>query len=82
MASTKYYFVGGPREDHIEEFFKLLKEKGGPPENWTVYPHANGDGKALHIIDGATREEVLEHLSSFMDIYEMSELIEVINRNL
>jgi len=78
MASKKYYFIGGPKEEHMAEFFRLLTEKGGPPENWAVYPHANGDGKALHIIEGASVEDVLEHMSSFRDMYEMSDIIELI----
>ncbi len=77
MASKRFYFVGGPKEEFVEEFFRRLEANGGPPEGWTIYPHKSGDGKALHIVEGASRDDILEHISIFGDIYEMSDIVEV-----
>jgi hypothetical protein len=38
-----YYFVGGPAHGHEDSFFRRLA------------PHANGDGRALHVVEVAPR---------------------------
>ncbi|MFZ5644893.1 MAG: hypothetical protein ACOY46_15010 [Bacillota bacterium] len=74
----KYYFVGGPKKGFVEEFFQRLDRIGGSPSGWSIYPHVESDGKALHIVNAKSRDEVLEHLEQFNDIYDRSEIIEII----
>lgn len=73
----RYYFVGGPKPDHVDEFFQRLQQLGGSPNGWQVFPHASGDGKALHLITAKTEKEILEHLQHFNDIYEHTDIIEI-----
>lgn len=74
----KFYFVGGPKEGFTEEFFQRLGEIGGPPPGWQIYPHASHDGKALHIVEAETTNEILDHLQNFNDIYDRGEIIEIV----
>ncbi len=73
-----FYFVGGPTAGHAEEFFRRLDELGGPPPGWQLYPHADGDGRALHIVRAANEEAITAHLAHFSDIYEATPPTEVI----
>jgi hypothetical protein len=50
------------------------------PSGWRVYPHAGEDGKALHICDVESPDEILAHLQHFQGIYERGELVEVVER--
>lgn len=72
-----FYFVGGPKPGHAEEFFQRLAQIGGSPVGWQIYPHAADDGKALHIINSDSFQSIFDHLHHFDDIYEHSEIIEV-----
>ena len=74
----KFYFVGGPNIGQSEEFFRRLEQIGGTPPGWRIYPHAVSDGKALHIVEAEFQEEILNHLQHFHDIYEWSEIVELI----
>jgi hypothetical protein len=74
----KFYFVGGPKAAKSEEFFRRLDEVGGTPAGWRIYPHAFNDGKALHIVDVASQDEILHHLGHFHDIYEWSDILEIL----
>lgn len=76
----KYYFVGGPRKGQETEFFQRLAKLGGPPAGWTILPHACKDGKALHIVETFDMEDILNHLEHFTDIYESSEIVEVVEK--
>lgn len=67
-------------EGFAEEFFRRLGALGGPPPGWRIYPHAGSDGKALHIIEAESREEIIEHLNNFAGIYDRGEIIEIIDR--
>ena len=73
----KFYFVGGPKVGKSEEFFRRLREIGGTPPSWRVYPHVGNGGKALHIADVESQEEILNHLHHFDGIYEWSEIVEI-----
>ncbi len=75
----KFYFVGGPKPGKSEEFFRRLREMGGTPASWRIYPHANNDGKALHIAEVESPNEILDHLRHFDGIYEYGEIIEIID---
>jgi hypothetical protein len=75
-----YYFVGGPVDGKSEEFFRRLAEIGGSPSGWRIYPHAADDGKALHIAEVKTREEILVHLRHFEDIYEHTPITAIVER--
>lgn len=77
----KFYFVGGPKEGLTEKFFRRLGDIGGPPSGWHIYPHANNDGKALHIVEAETISKILEHLQHFEGIYDRGEIIEIISKN-
>jgi hypothetical protein len=76
----KFYFVGGPKTGQSEEFFRRLNQIGGTPFGWRLYPHADGDGQALHIVDAESQDDILNHLQHFNDIYEWSEIVEIIDR--
>jgi hypothetical protein len=76
----KFYFVGGPKTGQAEAFFRRLHQIGGTPSGWRIYPHAVNDGKALHIVDVESQDEILNHLQHFHDIYEWSEIVEIIER--
>ena len=72
-----YYFVGGPLPGRMEEFRRRLGAAGGPPTGWLVYPHASGDGQALHVVDAESSEAILEHLAHFSGIYAHGAIVEV-----
>lgn len=74
----KFYFVGGPKTGKFEEFFRRLDAIGGVPASWRIYPHADKNGKALHIAEVESEDEILNHLHHFDDIYEHSEIVEII----
>ncbi|MDA8213433.1 MAG: hypothetical protein M0021_16395 [Clostridia bacterium] len=76
----KYYFVGGPKKGHEKEFFQRLAKLGGSPAGWTIFPHAGKDGKALHIVETSEMADILNHLGHFTDIYERSEIVEVVEK--
>jgi hypothetical protein len=57
-----YYFAGGPQRGQRMTFFRPLAEIGGSPPDRSVYPHANGDGQALHVVDAETEDVILAHL--------------------
>ena len=77
----KFYFVGGPKLGFFEEFFTRLKNVGGLPKGWTIYPHANEDGKVLHIVETNSLDDILTHLNNFNGIYENSDIVEIIERS-
>ncbi len=71
-----FYFVGGPRPGQVEEFFRRLREAGGPPVGWQIFPHV-ADTRALHLVSAESEQEILDHLRRFADIYEHGEILEV-----
>ncbi len=73
----KFYFVGGPKAGKSAEFFSRLDRIGGIPCGWSVYPHMVNDGKALHIVDVESPNEIASHLQHFSDIYDYGEIIEI-----
>lgn len=75
-----YYFVGGPTSGNRDEFFRRLAELGGPPERWKLYPHAGSDGRALHVVEADSEQDIADHLHNFADIYEHGKIIEVVER--
>jgi hypothetical protein len=38
------------------------------------------DGKALHIVDVESQDDIVQHLEHFHDIYECSEMVEISER--
>ena len=48
---------------------------------WKIYPHANHDGKALHIMEAENIIVILEHLQHFDGIYDRGNITEIIERN-
>jgi hypothetical protein len=72
-----FYFVGGPKQGQAEEFFRRLAEIGGSPAGWQIFPHRVNDGKALHIVETDSQQDIMMHLDHFGDIYEHSEIIEI-----
>jgi hypothetical protein len=73
-----FYFVGGPLPGHADEFFRRLAQAGGPPPSWRIYPHASGDGKALHVVRAEAEDAITTHLAQFADIYAASPPTEVV----
>ena len=69
--------MGGPKAGHADEFFQRLTQIGGTPVTWQIYPHAAGDGKALHVIEAESLREILDHLRHFADIYDHTEILEI-----
>ncbi|HYU71937.1 MAG TPA: hypothetical protein VEL31_04570 [Ktedonobacteraceae bacterium] len=76
----KFYFVGGPKTGQAEAFFRRLNQIGGTPSGWRLYPHASSDNKALHLVDAESQDDIVRHLEHFQDIYECSEIVEIIER--
>jgi hypothetical protein len=76
----KFYFVGGPKTGQAEEFFRRLNQIGGTPSGWRLYPHAGNSGKALHLVDAESQDDIVHHLEHFQDIYERGEIVEIIER--
>jgi hypothetical protein len=74
-----FYFVGGPTPGDAEAFFRRLDAAGGPPAGWRIYPHACGDGKALHIVRAESTDPINAHLAQFADIYEATPPIELVD---
>jgi len=74
------YFIGGPIENKAVEFFHRLAEIGGSPPSWRIYPHAVNDSKALHLVQAASQQEILDNFKQFVDIYEHTEIVEVVER--
>ncbi|MBI5710314.1 MAG: hypothetical protein HZC42_08435 [Candidatus Eisenbacteria bacterium] len=72
-----FYFVGGPRPGREAEFFRRLKEVGGPPSGWKILRHASDD-RALHLIPTASEEDIVAHLQQFGEAYEHGEIVEVL----
>jgi hypothetical protein len=64
-----FYFVGGPIDGQGEAFRRRLTEIGGVPPGWRIYPHASGDGQALHVVATDTRESIDAHFANFDPIY-------------
>jgi hypothetical protein len=77
---STYYFVGGPRPGCMEEFRARLQTAGGPPRGWLVLPHASGDGRALHVVEAESLQDVVRHLAAFDGIYAHDEIVEVRRR--
>lgn len=74
---TTFYFVGGPIAGKREEFLRLLIDVGGAPPGWQIYPHASGDGRALHVVETDSEESILAHLANFDPIYDRGPIIEI-----
>jgi hypothetical protein len=75
-----FYFVGGPVEGRQDAFFRRLAEVGGSPPGWRLYPHAGPDGRALHLVEATSAEEIEAHLAQFGSIYERGPIVEVVLR--
>jgi hypothetical protein len=73
-----FYFVGGPKPGRADDFFRRLAEAGGPPPGWQIYPFANTDGKALHIVRVDSADAIAAHLAQFADIYESTPPVELV----
>ena len=73
-----FYFVGGPTEGHREGFLRRLAEAGGSPPGWWIYPHARGDGQALHVVEADAEESILADLAQFDPIYQRGPIVEVV----
>jgi len=76
----RFYFVGGPRKGSEVAFLDELARMGGPPAGWRVYPHASGDGRALHVVDVEDETSITAHLERFGKEYEHGPIVEVTAR--
>jgi hypothetical protein len=75
-----FYFVGGPVEGQQDAFFKRLAEVGGSPRGWRLYPHMGQDGRALHLVEAHSEDEIDAHLAQFGPLYERGPIFEVVLR--
>lgn len=75
-----FYFVGGPIRGHEQSFFRRLADVGGPPSDWQIYPHVDGDSRALHIVEAESMAPIVAHLARFEEIYERGPIVEVAPR--
>ena len=75
-----YSFVGGPTPGNAEAFFRRLAEAGGPPPGWEIWPHAGGDGGALHLVRAESSDAIAAHLARFADLYRATPPVEVVER--
>ena len=74
---STYYFVGGPIAGQQHAFLERLVQIGGVPGGWVVFPHATGDGRALHLVEVEKEDDILAHLAQFGPIYEHGPIVEV-----
>jgi hypothetical protein len=74
-----FYFIGGPKPGEAATFFERLARAGRPPVGWEIYPHVVQDGKALHLVRAESIQCIVDHLRTFEDIYERSEIFEVLD---
>jgi hypothetical protein len=74
-----FYFVGGPINGQREAFLRRLSDIGGSPPGWRIYPHANRDGQALHVVETDSEASILAHLAKFDPIYERRPIVEVMS---
>ena len=75
-----FYFVGGPIAGHRDAFMRRLSEAGGSPAGWRIYPHASGDGRALHVVEADSDGSILAHLAIFDPFFEHGTIVEVEQR--
>ena len=61
---------------------RRLAHAGGPPPTWQIYPHASGDGKALHLVRAEAADAITAHLGQFADIYAATEPVEVVDEQM
>jgi hypothetical protein len=73
-----FYFVGGPIGGEGEAFRRRLTEIGGSPAGWGIYPHASGDGQALHVVTTDAEKSIEAHLAKFDPIYTHGPIVEVV----
>lgn len=73
-----FYFVGRPVDGRQEAFFRQLAEAGGSPSTWRVYPHASGDGQAIHLVEANGEDEIDAHLAQFLPIYQRGPIVELV----
>ena len=74
------FLVGGPKVGEGDASFRRLREVGGVPPGWSIYPHAGDNGKALHLVEAVSSQEIFDHLQYFEDIYERGEIVEILER--
>jgi hypothetical protein len=74
-----FYFVGGPPPDQQRAFLARLAELGGPPPGWRIYPHASGNGQALHLVETDDVASIPAHLTAFGPAYGHEPIVEVID---
>jgi hypothetical protein len=75
-----FYFVGGPIAGQEEAFRRRLDEVGGSPPGWQIFPHASGDGQALHVVTTDAEESIAAHLANLDPIYTHGPIVEVVPR--
>ena len=56
------------------------QRSSAPPSGWRIYPHAGSDGKALHLVEVEGRQDILDHMQHFDDIYEHTAIVEIVDR--
>ena len=64
-----------------EEFFRRLRQIDGTPPSRRIYPPADNDGRALHMVAVESPQEILNHLQHFDDIYEHTEIVEILENH-
>ena len=74
-----FYFVGGPAPGRAATFFRELDAMGGPPDGWRIYPHADGRGRALHIVEAESDAPIDAHLAQFGSTYERGPIVEIVS---
>lgn len=72
-----FYFVGGPTAGNEQAFVDRLRELGGPPTGWQVYPLADGSGQALHVVTVEAEGAIDAHLANFAPGYQRGPVIEL-----
>jgi hypothetical protein len=73
-----YYFIGGPVPGHERDFFRELAAIGGPPADWRIYPHADEDARALHVVDAESDASIVAHLRRFDGIYAHGPIVQIV----
>jgi hypothetical protein len=71
-----FFYTGNLKKGRENEFFDKVHSME-PPKNATLYPFADrSTNKALHIVEADSVEDVKSMI--FSDLYEASEIIEIL----
>jgi hypothetical protein len=76
----KFYFVGGPKLDQSEEFFRYPVPVGKMPSAWRIYPRTPNEGKDSSAAKFEPQGIVWNRLLHFDGASEWSQIVVIAER--